>query len=460
MELTILHTNDIHSNYENLSKIVSKIEELKDENTIILDGGDFADFKRMELQGTDGIAAVDLLEYSGYDAIAIGNNETFNGLDILTNMATASKVPFLGCNLYKLGFENIKGIKKSTIINKNGVKILIIGASPDLGVFNTLSGIETKVPIESIKEEIALNNEKYDLCLVLSHLGMDKDREIAKEIDKVNVIIGGHFHILMDKPEIVNNTIIHTSGCYGENLGLLKIQVHKNNVELLEGKNININACDLCENVINILKENKEKALDSLMKPLYSIPIDLWHDVAEENPITNLLADALAHVFDCDIAIINSGVINGGIRKGEVSSKKILEICTSPLNPTYFEIQGKHLREAFQSSLDSDVCFMDGSGPGFRGKYLGRIHVSKALIEHDGRKVKDIFINGEKLQEDKWYRVATSDYLQRGTGYESLKNNKNEIYNKEYLRDVLREYMEKREFLEEAIKERWILKKS
>ena len=40
-------------------------------------------------------------------------------------------------------------------------------------------------------------------------LGMDKDREIAKEIDKVNVIIGGHFHILMDKPEIVNNTIIH-----------------------------------------------------------------------------------------------------------------------------------------------------------------------------------------------------------------------------------------------------------
>ena len=56
--------------------------------------------------------------------------------------------------------------------------------------------------------------------------------------------------------------------------------------------------------------------------------------------------------------------------------------------------------------------------------------------------------------------MATSDYLQRGTGYESLKNNKNEIYNKEYLRDVLREYMEKREFLEEAIKERWILKKS
>ncbi|MBU3188404.1 metallophosphoesterase [Clostridium bowmanii] len=97
MKLYILHTNDIHSNYESFSKIVSKIKELKDENTIILDAGDFADFKRLELQGTDGVAAIELLEYAGYDAIAVGNNETFNGYDTLVNMATKSKVPFLSC---------------------------------------------------------------------------------------------------------------------------------------------------------------------------------------------------------------------------------------------------------------------------------------------------------------------------------------------------------------------------
>lgn len=460
MELTILHTNDIHSNYENFSKIVSKIEELKNKNTIILDGGDFADFKRMELQGTDGIAAVELLEYGGYDAIAIGNNETFNGLDILTNMATASKVPFLSCNLYKLGFEEIKGVKKSTIINRNGIKILIIGASPDLGVFNALNDIEIRNHIEAVKEEIKLYKGNYDLCVVLSHLGMDKDKEIAQSIDEVNVIIGGHFHILMDKPEIINGTIIHTSGCYGENLGLLKVEIDGNNIELLEGKNIDVSSYDLSENVINILRDNKEKALDNLMKPLYSIDVDLWHDVAEENPITNLLADALTDLFNCDIGIINSGVINGGIRKGEVSSKKILDICPSPLNPTYFEIQGKYLREAFQASLDNDICFTDGKGPGFRGKYLGRIHVSKAVIEHDGRNIRDVFIDGERLHDDKWYKVASSDYLQRGTGYESLKNNRNETYNKDYLRDVLKEYIRREEFLQQAFNDRWILKKS
>lgn len=137
MELNILHTNDIHSNYENFSKIVSKIKELKDENTILLDAGDFADFKRMELQGTDGLAAVDLLEYAGYDAISIGNNETFKGRKTLMHMAAKSKVPFLSCNMYNLGLIDIEGIKRSTILNKNGLRILIIGASPNLGEFYT-----------------------------------------------------------------------------------------------------------------------------------------------------------------------------------------------------------------------------------------------------------------------------------------------------------------------------------
>jgi len=205
------------------------------------------------------------------------------------------------------------------------------------------------------------------------------------------------------------------------------------------------------------LSVNKEKAINKLSIPLYEINVDLWHDVVEENPITNLLADALVDVLKCDIGIINSGVLNGGIKKGGVSVKKLIEICPSPLNPTCFEIQGKYIKEALQNSLDSDYCYVDGKGPGFRGKYLGKLHVSNALIEHDGRKIRKIFINGEELQEEKWYSAASSDYLQRGTGYTSLKNNKNEHYNSEYLRDTLREYISKKEFVEKAFVDRWIL---
>ncbi|MGH4117756.1 bifunctional metallophosphatase/5'-nucleotidase [Clostridium sp.] len=457
MKLNILHTNDIHSNYENFSKIVSKIEEIKDENTIILDAGDFADFKSLELQGTNGLAAIELLECAGYDAIAVGNNETFDGYDTLVNMATKSMVPFLTCNLVKLGDSDIEGVKKSILLHKNNLRILIIGTSPNLGVFNELFGFEIKDHIEAIKKEIKLNKGEYDLCIVLSHLGIDNDRKVAA-IDEVNIIIGGHSHILMEKSEIINNTIIHTSGCFGEHLGLLRIEFNQTKVELIEDKNIKIYECSSNEKINNILKENKEKAIVTLSTKLYNIDADLWHDVVEENPITNLLADALVDIFKTDIGLINSGVMNGGIRKGGVSRKKLIEICHSPLNPTYFEIQGKYIKEALQNSLDSEFCYMDGKGPGFRGKYLGRLHVSNALIEHDGRRIMNIIINDECLNEERWYSVASSDYLHRGTGYTSLKNNRNVRYNKEYLRDTLSEYLCKSEFIERAFSDRWAQK--
>ncbi|MEI4769089.1 metallophosphoesterase [Psychrobacillus sp. FJAT-51614] len=57
MKLKILHTNDIHSNFDNFAKVATLISHLKDENTLLLDAGDFADFKSIELQGIRGLAS-------------------------------------------------------------------------------------------------------------------------------------------------------------------------------------------------------------------------------------------------------------------------------------------------------------------------------------------------------------------------------------------------------------------
>ncbi|MTI69223.1 MAG: bifunctional metallophosphatase/5'-nucleotidase [Firmicutes bacterium] len=457
MELKILHTTDIHSNFENLSRVVTKIKEIKDENTIILDAGDFSDFKKLELLGTKGLLAVELLEYAGYDAIAVGNNEIFNGVDTLSNMATKSKVAFLSCNLYKKGLNKIKGIFKSTIIKRNGLNFLIIGTSPDLGDFYPLFDLELKNYIKAIKEEINLYKNKFDKCILLSHLGLNSDKDIAENIEDIDLIIGGHFHILMDEAEVVNKKVIHTSGANAENLGLVKLKID-GEFKVIEAKNINVMDIKKDNGALDIIKKNKTIALNNLNKPLYQIDKNLWHDVIEENPITNLLADSLNDILDCDIGIINSGVLNGGVKKGDVSEKKLLEICPSPLNPTCFEIKGKYIKNALENSLDGDFCLSDGQGPGFRGKFLGRLHVSNAKIEHDGRNILNIYINGEKLKSDKYYKVASSDYLFRATGYNSFKHSKNEVYNKELLRDVLRKYLLKNEFIESSYKERWELK--
>ena len=308
---------------------------------------------------------------------------------------------------------------------------------------------------DQIQKELSDNEGKYDVCILLSHLGLIEDTDIANTMEGIDIIIDGHSHELMVEPQLVKNTVIHMSGCYGENLGVLEFE-YDGNINNINGVNINIKNVEMDENILGIIDKNRKIVNDNLGVFLYSIDRDMWHDVVEENPITNLLADAIRDVFNCDIGLINSGIMNSGIRKGDVSFKKLIEICPSPLNPTYMEIQGKYIREALEKSLDPEICYKDGAGSGFRGRFLGRLHISGAIIEHDGNEINRIIVNGKELDEDKYYSVATSDYLQRGTGYKALANNINEKYNVEYLRIVLRDYLSKDNFLNKAYVDRWI----
>ncbi|TLS35038.1 bifunctional metallophosphatase/5'-nucleotidase [Pseudalkalibacillus caeni] len=455
MRLKLIHSNDIHSNFDNFSKAVTLIKEHKDENTIVMDAGDFADFKSIELQGTKGIAAVELLETAGYDVLTIGNNETFNGIDTLEHMATNSRVPFISNNILTSDQRNIHGVNKSIILIKSGIRILITGASPDLGEFNDLMGYSIHDYKTAILEEIASHEGEYDICIVLNHVGTFADEPFAEETDKIDVIISSHDHKLYTEAKVINGTIINSAGMYGQHIGIIEVELKDGSVELIKSSTHSTAEAKPDYEIMEILQKNKEKAIENLSKPLYQIERPLWHDVMEENPLSNLIADGLKDMFPCDIGIINSGITNGGI-VNFLSDKKLIEICPSPLNPTYMEIQGKHLKTAIERSLDAQVCLEDGKGPGFRGKYVGRLHVSGVDIIHDGRRVKEILIGGQALDDERWYSVSTSDYLQRGTGYPSLANNQNIKYRPEEIKDVIRQYANQQSFLERAFVNRWV----
>lgn len=459
MNITILHTNDIHSNFHNYGRIVTKIKQLKDKNTIILDAGDFNDFKSVELQGTNGTAGGELLNIGEYDAIAIGNNETNEGTETLRNIIQYSKMPFLTCNLKNMDLTSIEGTKSSVIIEKGGIKFLIIGTSPNSD-FYFLNNLCTLEYIKAIEFELNKNKGKYDICILLSHLGLIEDREIASRFNQIHIIVDGHSHKAMGKAEFINNTIVHMSGCYGEWLGKLNLEFEKKQdkyiIKNFTDENIKIdNNTEISSEVLQCLRKNKSTAEKNLGKPLYSINLDMWHDVIEENPISNLLADGLKDFLHCDLAIINSGVLNGGIRKGSVSKLKLIEICPSPLNPTIMYIKGSDIFKAFQMSANTDVCLSDGKGSGFRGKYLGKLHISGGTVEYIEKNVTKITVGNEELQFEKWYKVASSDYIKRGTGYKTLGNNKYEKYFIEYLRDILEIYLKKPDFLEKAYENRW-----
>lgn len=456
MGFKILHTNDIHSCFSNYCRIVTKINELRDENTFVFDAGDFHDFKSLILKGTEGTAGSSLLAAGGYDCIAIGNNETNEGADTLEHMAVNSSTPFLSCNIVRKDFTKIKGVQSYRIIHKNGVRFLIIGATPCHREFYRLFGLDCLEYKDEIEKILMNNKDMYDVSILVSHLGDTRDEELAENIHGLDFIIGGHFHTLMDNIKIINDTIIHESGHKGEHLGVIEFEFKDGKVDILRAENISVKECEPNNSVCKLLKELEEKALDNLSERLYDVNSTLWHDVIEENPSTNLLADAFRDLANADIGIANSGLLLGGIVEGALSKKKIFDISPSPLNVTYMEVKGEHIKQALALSLKADHCLSDGKGPGVRGKFAGRLHISGAEIIHDGKKIIDVFINDEKMEDHKWYSLGTTDNLERGSGYTPLKENKNVRYYVEFVSDIIETYCKKENYVDNAHINRWI----
>jgi 2',3'-cyclic-nucleotide 2'-phosphodiesterase (5'-nucleotidase family) len=214
---------------------------------------------------------------------------------------------------------------------------------------------------------------------------------------------------------------------------------------------------------MKLIKKYSRQADRNLSLKLYATDKSLGHSLTEENSIGNLLADALKEMMKTELGLINSGVLNGGVKKGIVTKKILHALCPSPLNPTSIEIKGIDIYDALRASLSKEHQLSDGRGAGFRGQHLGNIQVSGNVRvrlrknSEGGLDIKSVTVDGELLDFERWYTVATSDYLQRGSGYHTLAHNRNEKYRVEFLRVVLEEYLPKKSFVESAFTRRFTI---
>lgn len=220
--LTILHTNDTHSQVEPTDPQAKKNADLggyarrmgliaqerqADPNLLLLDAGDFS-------QGTPyfnfyhGRVEIDAMNRMRYDAGTFGNHEFDNGVDTLAMLVKRAKFPFVCANYDFTGTALEGKVKPYTIIRRAGRRIGIIGigVSPaDLISEEKFGGIRYLDPVPVINRyaDELRNGKRCDVVIVLSHLGTDNsnglgDEHITPELHNVDLIIGGHTHHVID----------------------------------------------------------------------------------------------------------------------------------------------------------------------------------------------------------------------------------------------------------------------
>ena len=445
-KITIWHTNDVHSQFEDFSAIVHYIRKhINFEKDFLLDAGDFCDQKSVMINGTHGVGGIELLKSAGYDAMAIGNNEFFAGMEYLEEM-TNQNFPLLSANLFRLNKEPISGVLPFITLTRSGVRVLIIGISPYWGespestAFTDMCGMKLLEPTSLVQKILEQEKGNYDISILLSHGGIKKDREIAETVNGLDCIIGGHSHTEMDEAEHINGTWIHQSGCWAKYLGKLTLEVDDDyHVVSASGENIVVEK-EKDPQIESVMAQQTEIAIAELSKVLYVLPQDLEFSIEHECMAMNVLAD---------LALINHGILSKRITK-EVTKLNLLEVSPSPLNPTTLVWSGKQIKDAiFASQKEEYIHMTPNRWAGFRGKELGTLAVSQNVqVDCD---LQTITIDGKPLDEEKEYCVLTSDFLQRGYGYEMLGESlKKTSFAKEFFRDLLEMKLDDVQFIESA----------
>jgi hypothetical protein len=145
--------------------------------------------------------------------------------------AESAKFPFLSANL--IDKNTGKPLFQPYIIKDiNGLKVGILGLitqdiqsrfSKDIS-----SNLAVKDPFETAKTLVSELKSKTHLIIALTHLGLLSDKELAKRIQGIDIIIGGHDKLKLDPPVVINNTLILQAYKEGRYLGILDLTLHNN----------------------------------------------------------------------------------------------------------------------------------------------------------------------------------------------------------------------------------------
>lgn len=224
--LTILHTNDTHSNIEPLrsgeqvcwggiverAAFVDSVRRADGaKNVLLLDAGDFS-------QGTPyfsifkGVVEVEAMDKMGYDATTLGNHEWDNGPEALVWRLGMKKSATVLTNYQLQGKAFKRLVKPYTIIKRGGLKIGIVGiltdvtTSVDRKVADQLKYLDPAEPVNRYAKYLK-DKKKCDYVIVLSHAGFSSkpgesigDIQLAPLTRNVDIIIGGHTHTDLREP--------------------------------------------------------------------------------------------------------------------------------------------------------------------------------------------------------------------------------------------------------------------
>jgi 2',3'-cyclic-nucleotide 2'-phosphodiesterase (5'-nucleotidase family) len=210
-EITVAFTNDLHA----YSAQLAALGPILAKADLVLDAGDTWEDTHRGTGQAEAWATMRTMAEWGYDAMVLGNHETYLGPRLLADLVTAAPFPVLATNLR----SDLPTARWSLVVIR-GVRVLILGLLWDLVLI--WPGWELLDPGESARQILAEAPE-HDLLILLGHMDFARAKAVAASLPECDLFVLGHNHRFLADPVWVGTVPIVQAGHHGQAVGLVRL---------------------------------------------------------------------------------------------------------------------------------------------------------------------------------------------------------------------------------------------
>ena len=454
-QLVILHTNDSHGRIkeDGTSMGMSAVKYLANRyenagaSVLILDAGDTLHGLPI-VTASRGESAVDVMNAVGYSAMAPGNHDFNYGYEHILELEEEMNFPVLAANVtyeadgslvfgdhivitcgeYTIGVFGMATPETVTKTNPNNVVGLDFNE-------DNLAGI-AQAQCDELKEL------GCDIIICLAHLGDDvsstpyRSTDVLEQVTDIDLWVDGHSHsVLNDDGEahLVNGTLVASTGEYTKNIGVVTYDGAEFDAGLVHYEDL----CNTYEQDGEIITEfyGYDPEITALVQNYYDEMMEFYSEVVghtdvllngtrefvrtQETNLGDLAADAiLAAAPNADFALTNGGGIRANIEIGDITRYDLFTVFPFGNMVATVELTGAQIVYILEAATHAcpgiDGAFPQVSGITFEIHTYIEYEGEYANPTNPGSRIQNVCINGEPIDLDATYVMATNDFLAAG----------------------------------------------
>ena len=457
-KFTILHTADIHAQlqthdeffYENRRAVYRKrggfgvlktmIDTLRAEdpdNTIVIDGGDC-------FQGggvaalSQGRALVPLMDRISYDLVLPGNWEVIYGKDMMLKNLGDYRAQKICANMFhaaypaggRIASDPNAGLRGQLIFppywtkQVAGAKIGFIGYNDPLTARRQSPaysyGIAFTKPEANVAQYIRVlrDDERCAMVFLVTHLGLAQQVDLANKSDVrgADFILGADTHERVRKPIAGKYASVTEPGAFGSFVARLDVvledgKLKDSHYELLEADPEKYPADKAMLDLVGQVSAPYQARLRTVVG---STNTTLVRYYVIENPLDNLITDAIMWKLKPDVALSNGfrfcpPIVADGKTPTPITNDHLWSMIPEDSEAKYGEATGRQIWDWLEKELDN--VFAKDSGSRFGGwvvRFKG-MTVNFTLRNDFGKRVNGIKIADRPIELKKTYLVAACE---------------------------------------------------